>query len=547
MVLLERLLYLIIVLGTLVFIHEFGHFLAAKLFGVRVEVFSLGFGPRLAGFRKGDTDYRLAAVPLGGYVKMAGEYPGEESGVEDAGFFNAKPRWQRLTVMFAGPAMNVLLAVALWWVVFVHGGMEPDLPKGAPVVETVQAGSPAAEAGIEAGDKLLSLDGVELDSIQRYWKELIFRPGRTVDYVIERGGGKLVKRVKIGEVPLQGVGYDGIRVGSLIVIHDVLDGSQAKAAGFRPGDRIAAIDGRPPATIDALVDYIRRKGGQPIVFQLVRDGERVEQTVVPEQGDDGIARIGANLSYPFHWVQYPPGEALNKAIAEAGENVQLLFRTLGSLVRRELSVEVLSGPLEIARISQDQAQYGLIPFLRLLAFISINLGIFNLLPIPVLDGGNIMILLIESSIRRDLSPRIKERVIQAGFLLLLVFAVMVVSLDVRKAWLAGSASDASPRETENETSPLSAEAEGGTGEDPGLSPEVAEKDGADASESDEGEDGASSEAPEAKPRDSTGLFGPCSERLSRVPWRCCGLAADRQLANGEAWLERDSWRGMKAA
>lgn len=513
MVLLERFLYLIIVLGTLVFIHEFGHFLAAKLFGVRVEVFSLGFGPRLAGFRKGDTDYRLAAVPLGGYVKMAGEYPGEESGVEDPGFFNAKPRWQRLIVMFAGPAMNVLLAVALWWVVFVHGGIEPDRPKGPPVVETVQAGSPAAEAGIEPGDKLLALDGVRLDSIRRYGEELIFRPGRTVDYVIERGGEKQIRRVTIGEVPLQGVGYDGIRIGSLIVIHDVLDGGRAKAAGLRAGDRIAAVDGRPPVTVQALVDYIQKKGGQPVVFQLVRDGEQVKQTVVPERGSDGVGRIGANLGYPFRWVQYPPGKALIKAIEEAGSNVQLLFRTLGSLARRELGVEVLSGPLEIARISQNQAQFGLIPFLQLLAFISINLGIFNLLPIPVLDGGNIMILLIESSLRRDLSPRIKERVIQVGFVLLLVFAVTIVSLDVRKAWLAGSSSESSAIAAGDEAGPGPAEVPEGAGEGPASSPEGA---GTQGPESGGADDGASSAAPEEGPRDSSTLLVPCPERVTQA-------------------------------
>ena len=437
MLVLERAFYLILVLGTLVFVHEFGHFLAAKFFGIRVEVFSLGFGPRLAGFRRGDTDYRVAAVPLGGYVKMAGEYD-EHADPDDPALFTAKPRWQRLVVFFAGPAMNVVLAIVLWWGILVYGDMELDIPQGPPVVEEVRPDSPAAAAGIEPGDRILALGDLQLESYAQYGKEVLFRPGQEVDYHIERDGRALTVPVHIAMDPLHGVGYDGIGVATSIIVRAVLEGSPAASAGVEIGDRIIGLDGHAPASMESLIEYIQQRAGQRVVFEVVRGDQRLELSVVPQATEEGKGRIGVSLGYPGKIVRYPPGEALMRALSKARENVRLLLRTVSSLVRMKVGVGVLSGPLEIARITQDQAQYGWRPLFGLLAFISINLGIFNLLPIPVLDGGNILILLVESSIRRDLTPRIKEVILQVGFVVLLTFAVTVIALDLRKAFVGRS-------------------------------------------------------------------------------------------------------------
>lgn len=436
MTVISQAFYLIVVLGILVFIHEAGHFLAAKFFGVGVETFSLGFGRRLFGYRGRETDYRVSLIPLGGYVKMVGGDHGEgdvESRWPPEAAFTSKPRWQRLIVMAAGPAMNIVLAVLIYWVLFMAGSQVPDIPEGPPVVEAVAEGSAAAEAGIEPGDRILEIGGVTIDSVQRYGEERLFRPGQTVTYLIERGGETLEKDVTLGSDPIHGVGEDGIRIGLRVVTREVVEGGPADRAGIEPGDRIVAIDGRPTGSVSTLSSYISQRAGQEIDLQIMRGEEELSLTVVPERSEGGKGRIGVLLSYASKFVRYGPLDALGEALAETWRGVELLFRTLSALFQRELGVDVVSGPLEIARISSEQAEYGLGPFLQLLAFISLNLGIFNLLPVPVLDGGSIVVLLIEMAMRRDLAMPIKERILQVGLLLLVAFAVLVIALDIKKA------------------------------------------------------------------------------------------------------------------
>jgi regulator of sigma E protease len=432
---LEQAFFLVVVLGILVFIHEAGHFLAAKLFGVGVETFSLGFGKRLVGFRRGGTDYRISMIPLGGYVKMVGEYSGE--GTDDEGWpedasFNAKNRAQRLIIMVAGPAMNILLAIVIYWALFMVGSQVPDLPEGPPVVEAVEQGSAAAEAGLQPGDRILKIGDEQIDSLEEYGEERLFRPGQTVTYVIERDGRRIDKQLTLGEDPIHGVGQDGVRIGLQVVTREIVEGSPAEKAGLKAGDRIVAVDGRPAVGVTKLSEYIGQRPGEKIDLEVIRDGREVTLTVVPEEVEQGTGRIGVVLSYATEFVRYGPAEAMGKALGETWRGAGLLFRTLSALITRDIGVDVVSGPLEIARISRDQAEYGLAPFLQLLAFISLNLGIFNLLPVPVLDGGNILILLIESGLRRDLSMAIKERILQVGLVLLVAFAILVISLDIKK-------------------------------------------------------------------------------------------------------------------
>ncbi len=439
-VFLERALYFILVLGSLVFIHELGHYLVAKLFGIRVETFSLGFGPRLVGFRKGETEYRLAIIPLGGYCRMAGEYLDLEDAEEppDPALLTSKPRWQRLLVSFGGPAMNLLLALGLWWGLFMVGSELPDLPEGPPIVDSVKVGSPADQAGIRRGDRIVALGELEIDSIEAYGRELLFSANQTLLYGIERAGEHLEVEVHLAKHPIYGIGIDGLGIATGIVLRQVVEGSPAARAGLQPGDQIIAVDGTAPPAITDLVDYIRARADTAIAFQLERAGKRLSLEVTPERREDGTGLVGVVFGRKMHFVRYAPGPAFLAALGEARSNVALLGRVLSALFHRRLGVEVVSGPLEIARVSYDQAQSGLRPFLQLMAVISIQLGIFNLLPIPVLDGGTILVLLIESTLRRDISPKIKERILQVGFVLLILFAVTVISLDIRKAFLVAS-------------------------------------------------------------------------------------------------------------
>lgn len=420
----------VLALGLLVFIHELGHFLAAKAFRVRVDVFSLGFGKRLLGFRRGETDYRVSAVPLGGYVRMAGELGAE--GTADPSWFTAKPRWQRLAILCAGPFANVAVAIGLWWVLFMAGAEQLDVPHGPPRVERAEAGSPAERAGIQPGDLLLAIDGRALDSVDAYQQAIIFKPDQTLVYRIERNGEQRSLPVTLAKHPDgYGVGWDGVQPAVGIVIAEVTPGSPAQAAGIKGGDRLIEVNGQAPGGIDAVPKLIAGSTGQ-LTLTLQRGEERVRVGVTPRAQPNGARLIGIRMSYPVRMVRYGPAQALVEAGRLSIDNTQILFRTIGAMVRGHVGIDVMSGPLEIARMSDEQRRRGFKPFLGWLAFLSIQLGVLNLLPIPVLDGGHILILLIESLLRRDVSLVLKERMLQVGFVLLMAFAAVVLFRDVTK-------------------------------------------------------------------------------------------------------------------
>lgn len=443
MSILSSLFYLVVVLAILIVVHELGHFIAAKLCGVRVEVFSIGFGPRLFGVRGPETDYRVSAVPLGGYVRMAGEMDAPAPGAqEDPRFFTAKPRWQRVGILCAGPTMNAILALVLWWGLFVHGTEVPDIPQGPPVVEQTDAGSPAERAGIQPGDEIVTIAGREIRSIEDYQEAIILKPGQTVVYHINRAGHPLDQEVTLGTRSPYDFGWDGVRLRIPLLIVDVTAGGPAEKAGIKPGDRILDIDGHVPGSLEAVKRLIDKANAQMTVT-LLRGGREVPAKV-QFPGGGGKHTLGITYTFARRFVQYGPVDAVRESLRLAGRNADLLYRTLSALARREVGLSVMSGPLEIARISKEQAAMGLIPFLQLLAFISLQLGIFNLLPIPMLDGGNILILLVESTLRRDVSMKIKERVLQVGFVLLVVFAVAVIAMDVRKEANRGTAAALPP-------------------------------------------------------------------------------------------------------
>ncbi len=440
MIFLEYVLSLAVVLGILIFIHELGHFLAGKFFGVRIEVFSLGFGPRLLGFRLGETDYRLSLVPLGGYVKMAGEFDEDEgsSAERDPRWLTSRPRWQRIVIYLAGPAMNVALAMGIWWGLYLHGAEVLDVPKGPPVVEAVADGSPAEAAGLRPGDRIVAVDGEPIEEIGDYQEVLrqeLLSPGRTFRYEVERDGKRLTVPVTITPDPLYGVGWDGVRIRLPVMVGQVVPGSAAERAGLRKGDRILRVDGQPPLALEDVSRLLRGKAGREVTLDVERDGREMRIVAVPEPTGDGGARLGVMLTYPTRFVRFGPLGALREAAREAWRNAGLLFRTLSALVRRQVGLGVMSGPLEIAKISRDQAALGIVPFLQLLAVISIQLGIINLFPIPVLDGGQILILVVEMVKGGTLPPALKERILMVGLAIVLLLGILIVAVDIRKAFV----------------------------------------------------------------------------------------------------------------
>lgn len=421
-------------LGVIVFVHELGHYVVAKLFGVRVMTFSLGFGKRLWGFRRRGTDYRISVVPLGGYVRMGGELPDESTG--DPREFLSKPRWQRVLVYLAGPAMNVVLAVALIALVFMAGIEMQALQELPAVVGTVEEGSAGAAAGLAPGDRIVAVGGTRVEK----WKDVQFAfstsPGRPVEVEYRRGGAGRRTVVTPAVMPRYEFGDAGVYPEILVRISEVVAGTPAARAGFRSGDEPRAVDGQPISEGGELVDYLQRHAGAEVRIDVRRGGELVAIPVTPEAGDDGKGRIGVRLGA---YRRLPFGEAVVESVRYNVDIVDKSLQILGKLFTREISAKSsLSGPIEIAAISGEAARRGWKDLLFVMGFLSISIGFMNLLPIPVLDGGHIVILAIESLMRRDVSMLVKERLTQVGFMMLMTLMAVVIFFDLAKNWPPGS-------------------------------------------------------------------------------------------------------------
>jgi regulator of sigma E protease len=414
-------------LGVIIFVHELGHLLVAKLFDTRVETFSLGFGRRLWGFRRGETDYRVSLVPLGGYVKLMGE-DGESTG--DPREFLAKPRWQRILVFLAGPTMNILLAIALIAIVFMVGIEVPDLQKIPPVLGWVEAGSSAEKAGLLPGDRILEVDGKPVERWQDVGFATMTSPEKALRLAVERGRQRLNVEVVPQKVPRYEFGDTaGMFPVVLPRVSQILPGSPAESSGLRIGDEIRTIDGRMVTDSGAFVEYISARAGQPVQLEVMRNAALRTLTVTPRD-EAGKGKIGVSLGV---YQRYGPARAVIESVKYNWYVTQQTFAVLGKIVRREMAAKsAFSGPLEIANLSGAAARAGFKNLIYLMGFISISIAILNLLPLPILDGGNIFILLLESVIRRDLSLAIKERINQVGFVLLMALMAMVLYFDVVK-------------------------------------------------------------------------------------------------------------------
>jgi regulator of sigma E protease len=416
-------------LGVIIVVHEAGHLLVAKAFGVRVMTFSVGFGKRLWGIQRGETEYRVSAVPLGGYVRLGGESPDEVDPADPREFLN-KPRWQRILVYLAGPAANVLLAILVFAVVFMVGIEVMSFPDMPALIGGVEANSSAAQAGLQRGDRILSVKGEKVESWQDVLLGVMGSPEKPVALVLRRGQQTLHATVTPKLVPRYEVGD---LAGMLPMVRpqviEIVQGQPAETAGFRPGDEIRAVDGKPVIDSQAFVDAISPRAGQRVEVQVLRDGRPMSLTVVP-RNDGGSGRIGVKIGF---YQRFGFSRAFVEGARYSVQTVDQIFQILGKIFTRQLSAKgALAGPIEIAKQSGEAARIGFKYLLQLMGFISISIAVMNLMPIPILDGGQIFILVVEGVIRRDLSLRIKEVISQVGFVMILLLMFVVIYFDVMK-------------------------------------------------------------------------------------------------------------------
>lgn len=429
----------LVVLGPLVFFHELGHFLAARYFGIGTPIFSFGFGPRLFGIRRGGTDYRFSLIPLGGYVSMQGdETATERTGAPEE--FLSRPRWQRVIVYLAGPVFNIILAIAVGTLMFaMYGKDEVRTPSTFPTVAEVEAGSTAEAAGIRVGDKLVSIAGKDARDTQVQVDEVVLSPGTTKTVEIERDGARRSLALDTGRDPKYHLGAPGWRLyqesPGAPRIETVLPGEPADRAGLRRGDLVLGVDDRKPVGEVELRALLSASPGREVQLLVEREGQELRLPVTPRD-DGGRGRIGVEfrLAGRVH-RDLGIGEAFVASLEMNWGVTESVFLTLKKLFRAEISVRAFSGPIEIARVSREAVR-GFEPFLAFMTLISLQLGLLNLLPIPVLDGGHILILAMEGIARRDFSEKLKERVIMAGFVFLIAFFGVVIYFDVIKTWFS---------------------------------------------------------------------------------------------------------------
>src|SRR5262245_39970289 len=441
---LTTILSFVFVLGVLVFVHELGHFLAAKRVGIRVLKFQLGFNPTIVSFRRGDTEYGIGALPLGGFVKMAGESLEEierdEQGtvVRKSDEFLSKSKWERFQVLIMGPVMNLLLALVLTAIVLYQGAQVPAYEDQAPVVGQVTAKSPAERADIKPGDRLVSVADHPIETWEQFYVAIASRPNREVTIGLIRDGVESTRRVT-PEVQADSSRYEIGVIGVLPNVHphvpSLVQGDPAERAGIKIGDVIVAVDEDPITFSSQLRDAIAKRPNQEITLSVLRDGSALTipvQTI--NHGANGW--IGIGIQDAVKTVKPGAFEAARMSVKKNVEWAGLIVQTLWGLLTLETSPRQLMGPVAIAQLSGESAQLGWVALFSLMASISLNLGLLNLLPIPVLDGGHIFIMALEGAARRDFSIRVKEKMLLAGFVVLMMLMVTVIYNDLtRISWI----------------------------------------------------------------------------------------------------------------
>jgi regulator of sigma E protease len=427
------------VFGILVFVHEFGHFFMAKLVGIRVEVFSWGYGKRLFGIKKGETDYRISMIPLGGFVKFSGEEVLEEKREMNPRDFMAKTRWERFLVLVMGSVMNICLAIILMSIFNMAGVSVSKYMDGPPVIGWIEKGSPAEKAQLQVDDEIISINNRKVGTWSDVELALGTKPDKTIDIEIKRGDD-----VKI--IPLQtesrsfkltresrariDVGYAGFIAKIWPQVMMVTPGSAAEKAGIKAGDVIREIEGEPIHYF-TFTETIQKYPEQEIDFGIIREGEFIHLKVTPKrEGDVGV--IGVQSTVEFTKKQVGFFGAIAQSVKENARMAGMVVNFIKDLLTGEASTRQLGGPIAIANISYEAFRMGFMTLIWWIAFISLQLGIINLFPIPMFDGGHIMVLGLEGLFRRDFSTKVKQVIMQIGFVLVIILFVFIILNDVVK-------------------------------------------------------------------------------------------------------------------
>ncbi len=446
------LIALIVVLGVLIFVHEAGHFIVARLFGVGVEKFSLGFGPRIFGRKVGRTDYRVSAIPLGGYVKMVGEDPDTELPPEDLPVsFTHKNVYQRMLIVAAGPVSNLLLAVFIFLFFFSIVGIE-DIRS---VVKSVEKESPAASAGFKLDDRIVAIDGRATESWYDVKKAITGSKGALLVFTVERHGELLdlatvpvlrTDRDILGdEIEYFDAGISGLPVIEAI-IGEVTKGFPAERTGLKMGDRIIGINAAAVNNWDEMRKEITASGGKPMQVKVQRDGEVLQFIIVPELtvtkdrvGNKverhliGISTGGISIPEEMRLKKrLPPVTAVIESFKQTWFVIDVTLRGIVKMIDGSISRDNLGGPIMIAQMAGQQAKAGIGKLIQFIAFISINLAILNFLPIPILDGGHLLFFSIEALRGKPVSLRVREIAQQAGMFILLLLMVFVFYNDIAR-------------------------------------------------------------------------------------------------------------------
>ena len=436
-----------LVLGVMILVHEWGHFVMARVFKVRVDVFSIGFGPRLFGWKRGDTDYRLSALPLGGYVRMAGQDLSEIDSADQAPTgapdeLMSKPRWQRALISFAGPAVNLVFPILLLGGLYVIKG-DPYMPfHNQPMtIVSISQDKEAPKTDLHVGDTVKSINGTPVNS----WEDAFTaiekaNPTEALTFVVEANGATRTVNVpvKSGVAPELALGNLPI----LPILDKVEDTFPAGRAGVKDGDTVKAVDGQPIHYWGEFVDRVRNSGGKPLDLELERKGELVHLAVTPilnaNEAGEPTYQVGVAGKDQVEYRRVPPIQAIGEAVSQTKIIIDKTAESVGMLVSGKVSIKQLQGPVGISHMAKQAVDRGSLAVIQLMALISVNLGILNLLPIPILDGGNILLLAVEGVMRRDLSLRFKERFVQVGLVFLLVLFAIVMYHDVLRRITAHS-------------------------------------------------------------------------------------------------------------
>ncbi len=468
-----------LVLGVMILVHEWGHFIAARLFGVRVDVFSIGFGPRLFGWKSGNTDYRVSIIPLGGYVRMAGQDPTEidsvdrdwkrlkaaeqennegklseaahaaarSRGVEQSASpsitgapdeLMSKPRWQRAVISAAGPAVNLVFPVLMLTVYFVAIGVPYPVFEDKPVVVTaVPAHSSAAAAGLQAGDKIVALNGEQNPDWTKALKAVTTaEPNTKLSVEVENGGNRRTLEIAVQqkdlEQPEMVLGFEPMKP----VLEDVAPGMPAARAGLKESDLVRSVDGQEIQWWGQFTERVRGSAGKPLSLDIERKGQPIHLVVTPQQGNnergESVYQIGVLVHEDSAYRRVAFLEGARFAALKTYETIDDTIGVVGKLFSGRVSVRQLQSVVGISRAAGQAVHKGAQAVISLMVLISVNLGILNLLPIPILDGGNILLLGIEGGLRRDLSMAFKERFVQVGLVFLLVLFAIVMYNDLAR-------------------------------------------------------------------------------------------------------------------